>query len=270
MQNTPKIDQEIYLSVVVPAYLQETTIKRNLKDIASYLKGRGYLFEVICVVDGSPDTTLEKAKAVNDPNVRVFGYEHNKGKGYALRYGMARSRGKVIAFLDAGFEIPPASIVMGLQHFEWYNADIIVGSKRHIASKVHYPFIRRILSFGYQFLARALFSLKIRDTQVGVKIFRREVLEKTLPRLLVKRYAFDIEILAVANYLGFNRIYESPVEIKYNFQSLTKASTLRTILNMAKDTLAVFYRLRILNYYDSKMKRKWVYDPELDQKVNVG
>ncbi len=270
MQNTPKIDQKVLLSVVVPAYLQETTIKRNLKDIASYLRGRGYPFEVICVVDGSSDATFKNAKTVKDPEVKVFGYENNKGKGYALRYGMARSKGEIIAFLDSGFEIPPASIVMGLQHFEWYNADIIVGSKRHIASKVYYPFMRRVLSFGYQFLARVLFGLKIRDTQVGIKIFKREVLEKTLPRLLVKRYAFDIEILAVANYLGFSRIYESPVEINYDFQSLTKASTLRTILNMAQDTLAVFYRLRILHYYDSKMKRKWVYDPELDLKVNVG
>ena len=120
-----------------------------------------------------------------------------------------------------------------------------------------------------------MFNLKIRDTQVGLKIFKRNVLEKVLPRLLVKKFAFDIEILAVANHLGFNKIYDAPVEIKIDFNSNSSFHPHKLIFNkniwkMIIDTLAVFYRLRILKYYDDSSKRMWVYDKDLEMRVNTG
>jgi hypothetical protein len=140
---------------------------------------------------------------------------------------------------------------MLLEHFEWYKADIIVGSKRHPASKVEYPWQRKILSFGYQTLVWLLFDLKVKDTQVGMKFYRREVLEKVLPRLLVKAFAFDVEILAVSNYLGYKRIYEAPVEIELDFggtSTLTSHKFMNTLFLMLKDTMAVFYRLAVMEY----------------------
>ena len=126
---------------------------------------------------------------------------------------------------------------------------------------------------GYQFLVLLLFGLKVRDTQVGMKFFKREVLEKVLPRLLVKRFAFDVEILAVASSLGYKRIYEAPVGIKLRFggaSTITSQKFLRTVFAMLLDTLAIFYRLKILGYYSDKNKRKWRFDPELNFKVNIG
>ncbi len=262
------------ISVIVPCYRQEETIVRDLKKIKLVLDKLRYPTELICVVDGKLDRTFEKAAsfAKDYSNVKVIGYETNKGKGYAIRFGMAESRGSIIAFIDSGMDINPNGLSMLLEHFEWYGADIIVGSKRHPVSKVNYPWQRKVLSFGYQMLVWILFGLKIRDTQVGMKFFRKEVLEKVLPRLLVKAYAFDVEILAVANYLGFKRIYEAPAEIKLKFgksSSVTNHHFLRTIFLMLLDTLAVFYRLRILNYYSNSNHRKWRYDPELNFKVNV-
>ena len=112
----------------------------------------------------------------------------------------------------------------------------------------------------YQLLVKVLFGLKIRDTQFGLKLFRRKVLEETLPRLLVKTFAFDIEMLTVANYLGFNRIYEAPVETKMTFKGSTiiKKGFLKQVYLMVWDTLAVFYRLKILHYYDNKNRDNWV------------
>ncbi len=159
---------------------------------------------------------------------------------------------------------------MLLEHFRWYNADIIVGSKRHPASKVHYPLFRKILSFGYQVLIRLLFGLQIRDSQVGLKLYRREVLEDVLPRLLVKQFAFDIEILAVAQHLGYKRIFEAPVELDFTgITSITSTNFWIVVLRMLWDTLAVFYRLRVAHYYDNLNKRKWRFDPELNFKVEV-
>ena len=263
------------ISVIVPIFKQEDTIVDDLTRTKDVLDKLRYPVELICVVDGKVDKTFERVSefAKTHPNIKVIGYETNKGKGYAVRFGMAESKGDIIAFIDAGMDLNPNGLSMLLEHFEWYNADIIIGSKRHPVSKVDYPWQRRILSIGYQILVRILFGLKIRDTQVGMKFFKREVLEKVLPRLLVKTYAFDIEILAVANYLGFKRIYEAPVEIKLNFgrgSYITGQKFIRTIFAMFLDTLAVFYRLRILNYYSDENKRKWRFDPELNFRVNVG
>ena len=155
-----------------------------------------------------------------------------------------------MAFLDVGMEIDPNGIRMLWEHMKWYEADVVVGSKRHPVSVVNYPWERKILSWVYYWLIRLLFNFKIRDTQPGIKIFRREVLEKILPRLLVKQYAFDVEMLAVANRLGFKRIYEAPIKLDFQPDSLTTAATLRVIWRMLWDTMAVFYRLKILRYYD--------------------
>src|SRR3972149_1684697 len=259
------------LSVIVPAYRQEKTLASDLQRIQAVLSKLRYSSELICVVDGtSEDETFVNASKV--PNVKVVGYPTNKGKGHAVRFGMAKSKGEIVAFIDAGMDINPNGLSMILEHFEWYNADIIVGSKRHPVSKVNYPWQRRILSMGYQFLVWLLFGLKVRDTQVGMKFFKREVLEKVLPRLLVKHFAFDIEILAVANDLGYKRIYEAPVDIKLRFggaSTLTNQKFLRTVFAMLKDTLAVFYRLKILHYYSDENKRKWRFDPELNFRVNI-
>ena len=252
------------LSVIIPAYSSEKFIERNLNQIKEVLDQIRHDYEIICVVDGREDKTYEKAKKVARKfpgKVRVAGYLTNLGKGHAVRFGMARARGDIIAFIDAGIELNPNGLSMLLEHFEWYDADIIIGSKRHPASKVIYPWQRKILSFGYQILVRVLFGLKVKDTQVGMKFFRREVLEKTLPRLLVKQFAFDVEILSVANYLGFSRIYEAPIEMKMPFggaSTIASKGFITTVWRMLWDTMAVFYRLRILRFYDYKNRKNWI------------
>lgn len=246
------------LSVIVPAYKQEKTIKKDLENIDEALSDglRDYDYEIICVVDGEVDDTLQQAKKARSSRINVVGYKDNQGKGHAVRFGMERSRGDLVSFLDAGMEISPKSIMMLMAHMEWYNADVIVGSKRHPASRVNYPFLRHILSIGYHLGSKILFGLPITDTQSGIKIFKREVLKKILPRLLVKKYAMDIEMLAVAKHLGFSRIYEAPIEV--TFDRRTSRISWQTVARQAWDTLAVFYRLRILRYYDDSPKGKWI------------
>lgn len=260
-----------FLSVVIPAHGQEKTIIKDLLQIRDVLGKIRYPYEIVVVVDGRKDKTFENAQKIKSKKIKVVGLEKNHGKGYAVRFGMVRTEGDIIAFVDAGMDLDPNGLSMLLEHFEWYNADIIVGSKRHPVSQVDYPWQRKILSFGYQLLVRILFGLNIRDTQVGMKFFKRKVLEDVLPRLLVKEYAFDIEMLAVAHRLGYKRIFEAPVRLEWNQgRSIISKSLWKILLNMLKDTLAVFYRLKILHYYDEGNKRKWRYDPDLNFKVNIG
>lgn len=260
-----------FLSVIVPIYKQEKTIADDLTTILYNLSQLRYDYELIAVIDGTNiDNSYKIVKKIHNHKLKAIGYRHNHGKGYAVRFGMAHTKGDYVAFIDSGMEIDPNGLSMILEHMEWYNADIVVASKRHPASFVKYPLNRLVVSFGAQIISRFLLGIKVKDTQAGLKIFKRKVLIKVLPRLLVKNYAFDLEILAVANHLGFRRIYEAPIKLKYAFNSLTHATGLKIIYRSLIDALAIFYRLKIIHYYNDHSRRKWIYDKELDMRINTG
>lgn len=237
------------LSVVMPAYKQQRTIRKDIKTIKKTLEELGCPYELIIVVDGVVDRTYEIAAQLKNRHIRVLSYPKNEGKGHAVRYGMLHAKGDVIGFIDSGMDINPNGFMMLLNHMEWYNADAIVGSKLHPVSKVEYPLYRTILSWGYRSLTRALFGFKVRDTQVGLKFFKRKVIKDVLPRLLIKRYAFDIELLAVTYALGYKRIYEAPVEINFKINNVVTKDLWKIVALMLWDTAAVFYRLKLLHYY---------------------
>ena len=254
----------IDLSVIIPIYKQEKSIKEDLRQISQVLSQTRFKYEIIAVIDGKRvDNSFKNAQQLKISRLRIIGYPSNHGKGYAVRFGMARAKGNYIVFIDAGMDIDPNGISMVLEHMEWYKADIIVGSKRHPASKVDYPLSRKIMSQGYHFLTQILFGVKVTDTQAGLKVFRREVIEKILPRMLMKRFAFDIEMLAIARRLGYNRIYEAPIKLNRERFQFSSTVEWNIAFKMLWNTAAVFYRLKILHYYDDGNKRKWKIDPEL-------
>jgi hypothetical protein len=123
----------------------------------------------------------------------------------------------------------------------------VIGSKRHPLSNVDYPITRRVMSWCYQRLVRILFGLNVRDTQTGMKLIRRNVLDAVLPRMLEKRFAFDLEFLVVAKRLGHSRFLEAPVRLDYKFASSVSP---RAVFRILVDTAAIFYRLYILRFYD--------------------
>lgn len=261
-----------FISLIIPSYMQEKTIQIDIKRIKHAmvkLKDK-YTYEIIIVVDGMIDKTFENAKKMQSKNIIVVGYQNNRGKGYAIRYGMVRSKGTIIGFLDAGMDLHPRGLSNLLTYFDENNADIVIGSKRHPESKVNYPLQRRAISFFSQIFIRSLFGLNVTDTQVGMKFFRRQVIEDVLPRLLVKKFAFDIEIIVVAYNLGYRRIFEAPIELDYNFDgSIVSQHLLVSIFHTFWDSMAIYYRLKIKQYYHDKNKRKWRYDPELQYRVNL-
>ncbi len=260
-----------FISVIVPCFQKEKEIKYDIQEIDRVMKRFSFPFEIIVVVDGMTDKTFENAKKIKSQHVKVYGYATNKGKGYAIRYGMVRSRGGIVGFIDSGRDLSPAGIPMLVNKLLKEDADIVIGSKRHVYSRVKYPLDRKIISWFGQLLIKLLFGLDIKDTQVGMKFFKRKVLDDVLPRLLVKRFAFDIEILAVAKHLGYRKIYEAPVEITYNFESSVLSQSLfKVLVDTLIDTLAIYYRLAILRYYDNGNRRRWKYDPDLDFNINIG
>jgi glycosyltransferase involved in cell wall biosynthesis len=264
-------NNEHFLSVIVPVYKQEKTIRQDIYTIYDTLEKIRYDYEIIVVIDGTTvDGSYAQAKKMKIKKLKVFGYKYNHGKGYAVRYGMAHTKGDYVAFIDSGMDIDSNGLSMILEHLEWYDADIVVASKKHPASQVKYPLQRRVVSFFAYIFAKVFLGISVNDTQAGLKIFKRKVLVKVLPRLLVKKYAFDLEMLSVAHHLGFTKIYEAPIKLTYDFKSLTHATGLNVLYHSFIDALAVVYRLRFLHYYDDKNSRKWIYDQDLDMRVNTG
>ena len=239
------------LTVVVPVYNQAGTIVDNVHTIRERVEaGLGEPVELIVVSDGSVDASEERLLEDDSHRARVIHYDRNLGKGFAIKTGALAARGRWIAYVDADLDLDPASIPEFVRLAEQESLDFVIGSKRHPDSHVEYPRSRRVGSWLYQKLVRLLFSLDVRDTQVGLKVFRRQAAEEVLPLLLVKQFAFDLEFLAVSRALGYRRIRERPVTLNYRFTGSGVRSP--AVLLALVDTAAIFYRLRILRYYQRK------------------
>jgi glycosyltransferase involved in cell wall biosynthesis len=236
------------ISVILPAYNEGTKIGDVIEETVKALDNTASDWEIVVVDDGSEDSTptIVKEFAENDGRIKVFSYEKNKGKGFALKYGFEHSRGDIVVFMDADLDLHPRQIKKFIEIMNKEGADIVIGSKRHPESTVSYPIKRRVLSDIYFLMVKILFNLNVKDTQVGLKLFRRKVLKNVMPRILVKRYAFDVEVLANAVKRGY-KIVEAPVEITFNYDSRINW---KAIWNMFVDTLAVAYRMYIKKYYD--------------------
>lgn len=249
---TESQQRPIELSVVVPAYREGPRIHDNLARLVRELDTLGTGYEVIVVSDGNTDGTATEARRLGSPAVKVFHYPMNIGKGFALSLGVAQSSAPLVTFIDADMELDPANIRSFLNLMQTSHYDAVVGSKRHAESEVSYPAFRRFQSAVYQILVRVLFNLNVRDTQTGLKLFRREVLEQALPLLAIKKFAFDLELMVVASQLGYGSIREAPIKLDYQF---TSTVNLRSAWRILWDTAAIFYRLRILRYYHHRQQR---------------
>jgi glycosyltransferase involved in cell wall biosynthesis len=245
------MQKKIDISVVMPAYNEGQRIGESLRATHKVMKKLGRPFELVVVDDGSGDWTQEEARKVarSLKNVIIKRNEVNQGKGWALKEGFRLTSGKLVVFLDSDLDIDPAQLGLFFDIQTREGVDVVIGSKRHPDSKIDYPLKRRIISAGYFFLVKLMFGLPLRDTQTGLKLFKAEVLRKAFPKVLIKRYAFDLELLVVAHHQGF-RIAEAPVVV--NYRGKFGHIGLKTIYNIFWDTAAVFYRLRIKHSYDAR------------------
>jgi len=236
---------DLDISIVVPFFNPGERFAPNIERLVEVLDSEGVTYEVIAVSDGSTDaseTTIAHLEAV-----RCVVLPKNRGKGGALRVGFEQARGAYVGFIDADGDIDPVILRSFLSLARLYEPDIISASKRHPMSEVVYPPLRRLYSIGFQILVRSSFRINVRDTQTGVKLVRREVLADVLPRMVEMRFAFDLELFAVAHHLGYRRFFEAPVRIGERYSSTV---SWRSVHRTLQDSAAIFYRLRVLRYYD--------------------
>ena len=227
------------LSVILPAYNEGLHIYANLLKICDVLKTQD--FEIIVVDDGSSDNTFSESKraAKNGWPVKSVRLETNRGKGASLFRGFEEAGGELIAFLDADLEIAPHYIVKLQAAMKKAKADVVAGVKDPVMN--HFPLQRRFMSVIYRATIGFLFGLDITDTQTGIKLFKREVLEAAVPRLRVSRFAFDIELLVAASRFGY-QIMEYPIEVTYVRKGRFGRMKPGTLVGTFFDTFAVYFR----------------------------
>ena len=243
-------ENKITVSVVIPAYNEGARINERIRDISEMLNKKESVsdYELIIIDDGSSDNTKMLLKNCNHPKVRYILLPDNHGKGHALRTGALNSRMEYVAFFDADKDLPVSNLSVLIDKILKTGSDGVICSKMHPESKVEYPLKRRVLSRGYYFFVNMLFNLNVSDTQVGAKIFKKEVLDRVMPKLLVKKFAFDVELLSVLSKYGY-KVTEAPVVLTCDKNKFSTVS-FSAIVRMFIDTCAIAYRHYIRRWYD--------------------
>ncbi|MEE9252906.1 MAG: dolichyl-phosphate beta-glucosyltransferase [Thermodesulfobacteriota bacterium] len=208
-----KTSDGIYLSVIVPAYNEQSRIESTVRSIESYLSGRPYTSEVVVVDDGSTDGTAAVVRrlASEFPALRLHSCVENSGKGYAVAQGMLNSGGRYRLFMDADNSTTVDQFERMIPHFE-AGAGVVIGSRRVEGAliEVHQSRLRETLGQVFNLLVRLLYGFSTRDTQAGFKAFTSEAARAIFPMQTIRRWAFDIEILVIAGLLGI-RVREVPI-----------------------------------------------------------
>lgn len=255
------------LSVIVPVYRAESFIKKSLEEVKKSISKNFNNYEIIAVIDGEIDNSRNEALKVD--GIKVISYRENRGKGNALKVGFENSTGDYITFVDCDLDLHPEQLKNFLPYLA--TADLVIGSKRHPFSKLKYPLKRRILSNGFRIYQEIILGVKLRDTQSGLKLIKREVLEIIMPLLLVKRYGFDLELCFLAQKHGFKTV-EAPLNITFSqFAGNKSTIKLKDIIGMFLDVLAIRYRFSILRYYQKQfhLNLGWTSSKEKKQQISV-
>jgi dolichyl-phosphate beta-glucosyltransferase len=225
------------LSVVVPAYNEAGRLPPGVRRAHAFLRERGLRAEILLVDDGSRDGTgdVARALAAELPGVRALGYPANRGKGFAVRTGVAQATGHAVLFADADFSTPIEELD-ALRAALREGADVALGS-RHLAQSrilVEQPRRRRHLGPAFNRVLGLLGIRGVADTQCGFKLFTRDAAARIFPRVKTDGFAFDVEVLLVARRLGL-RIREVPV--RWINHSDSRVRPLRDSLRMLRDVL---------------------------------
>lgn len=225
------------LSIVIPAYNEESRLPRTLDSIFDYLSAKPYRAEIIVVDDGSSDGTTEIANTFRQkyPGLRLVSNGKNRGKGFSVRHGMLEARGEIALFTDADLSTPIEEADKLLAAVRERGYDGAIGSRAMDRSliEVHQSVIREQAGIFFNRLVRWIMGIEFSDTQCGFKAFRTDRARIIFEQQRVERFGFDPEILFLAKRQGL-RVAEVPV--RWSHDAATK-------VNVVADGIRMFLEL---------------------------
>lgn len=236
------------LSVVIPAYNEQNRIRHSLKDALEYLTPQKYSWEILVVDDGSNDRTVEVAQALAQEHSEIIVLKHgeNQGKGAAVRTGVLGAKGNFVVFTDADGSTSLSEMDKFWPLFD-KGADVVIGSRSHKESNivVHQPWYREKMGRIFNLLVRLMGLSQFKDTQCGFKAFSRSSVETIFPRLRVKRFGFDVEILTISSVMGLT-IREVPVSWVNSLEA--KVNPVTDASRMFLDLVMIWARKKLGTY----------------------
>ena len=230
------------LSVVLPVYNEAQVLDPTLTTLIPFLEGLGRSFEVLCVDDGSRDGSGEilAAWAAREPRVRVETLAENRGKGAAVRHGVLAAEGELILFMDADLSTPLAE-TPGFVGALDSGYDVAIGNRRAPGSDIrrHQPWLRETLGKGFTVLTRSLLAPGVHDFTCGFKCFRREAARSIFARSTLDGWAFDAELVVIAQELGL-KLVQLPVA--WHHEDDTKVRLGAAVLGSLRDLFTIWRR----------------------------
>jgi dolichyl-phosphate beta-glucosyltransferase len=233
-----------FLSIVVPAYNEEERLVPSLGSISAYLDAAGIDAEILVVDDGSKDKTAElAAKVLAGRRGRVLRNGENRGKGYSVRHGVLEARGRFVLLTDADLSTPIDQHAKLAVEIRDRDLDVVIGSRALPNSdvQVRQGWLRQTMGQSFNAIVRALTGLQFRDTQCGFKLMDRERVKPLFEKMVVNRFAFDVELLFLCARFGLS-VAEVPVV--WRNAGGSKVKLLGDPLNMIADVLRVRWRFR--------------------------
>ena len=235
-------ENEIYLSLIIPAFNEEKRIGDSLERIINFLKSQSYSWEVIVVDDGSQDRTEEvvRHRFENHCSGWIHKQPANLGKGEAVKQGMLLGQGKYLFFSDSDLSVPIETLSTFLCQLE-NQFDVAIGTRQRAGAniEVRQTRLRECLGKGYRKLTNWILGLQISDFTCGFKGFRREAARDLFSRQRLKKWSFDSEILFLANARNY-RLAEIPVRWKNDYASKVR---------LWKDAMGSFVELLMIRFH---------------------
>jgi dolichyl-phosphate beta-glucosyltransferase len=226
------------LSIIIPAYNEESRLPATLEQIASYITSSGRKTEVLVVDDGSKDSTAAVAEyfQIKIPSLRVVLNGVNRGKGYSVRHGIQEARGRVALFTDADLSAPIGEADKLLAALDKY--DIAIGSRAMDRSliSVHESVFREFAGIIFNKIVQLILRLPFVDTQCGFKAFVRERCGIIFKQQTIERFGFDPELLYLARHHGLHAV---EIPVRWGHSPATTISMLRDSIQMFLDVFSI-------------------------------
>jgi dolichyl-phosphate beta-glucosyltransferase len=235
-------ESRVELSVVVPAYNEAGRLEPGLRRAVEYLAGRGCPYELLVVDDGSRDATAAVAAAFAASGVRVIRHERNRGKGAAVRTGVAASRGERVLISDADFSTPIEEVEK-LESRLGDGTPLVLGSRGLATSQVqqHQPFYRELMGRTFNTVVRMVGVRGIRDTQCGFKLVAGDFGRNLFAAMTLDGFAWDVEMIWLARRRGAGI---AEVGVVWVNSPDSRVDPIRSSLSMLRDVLLIRFRHR--------------------------